>query len=250
MKVCLITGGASGLGLALFNALTDVLHKPQHGFDFENVYSLDVAHNDIDLLLNAAEVNVGRQSQWHKLMLELNANGDQVSCLINCCGVNSIDYLEDFREDEWDRLMDTNAKGIYLGTRNCLPHLTKTKGTVVNITSNASHMPMTSSLAYNASKAAAHMMTQQLARELTKRHGITVFGVAPNKMSGTGMSRYIETAVPRVRGWSEEEAKAYQESTLLSGETPPEAVAEFITFLLSSKARHQYLSGCILPYGI
>ena len=46
-------------------------------------------------------------------------------------------------------------------------------------------MPMTCSLAYNASKGAAHIMTLQLARELTKKHGITVFGIAPNKLKGT-----------------------------------------------------------------
>ena len=150
----------------------------------------------------------------------------------------------------WDKVMDTNAKGIYLMTKMLLPTLIKNKGTVLNIVSNASHMPMTCSLAYNASKGAAHIMTLQLARELTKKHGITVFGIAPNKLSGTGMSDSIDEQVVKTRGWTKEYAQEYQLNGLLAGEeTPPERLAEFVAFLLQSKEHHKYLTGCILPYG-
>jgi NAD(P)-dependent dehydrogenase (short-subunit alcohol dehydrogenase family) len=128
--------------------------------------------------------------------------------------------------------------------------LSKNEGTIVNIVSNAAHMPMTCSLAYNASKAAAHIMTLQLARELTKKHNITVFGIAPNKLSGTGMSDAIDEQVVATRGWSKEYAQEYQLNGLLTGEeTPPTQLAEFMAYLLQSKQHHKYLTGCILPYG-
>jgi NAD(P)-dependent dehydrogenase (short-subunit alcohol dehydrogenase family) len=164
--------------------------------------------------------------------------------------VNIIDWLENFSEAHWDQVMDVNAKGIFKMTQACLPLLAKSQGTVLNIVSNAAHMPMTCSLAYNASKGAAHIMTLQLARELTKKHNITVFGVAPNKMAGTGMSDSIDDQVVATRGWTKEFAQQYQINGLLCGEeTPPAAVAEFITFLLQDKAHHKHLTGCILPYG-
>src|SRR5260370_11882594 len=97
-----------------------------------------------------------------------------IDVLINCAGVNGIDYLPNLTEETWDRVMDTNAKGIYLVTRALLEHLRG--GTVLNIISNASHVPMTCSLAYNASKGAAEIMTKQMSRELIKTHSITVFG--------------------------------------------------------------------------
>ena len=135
-------------------------------------------------------------------------------------------------------------------TQAALPHLIAAKGTVVNIVSNAAHMPMRCSLAYNASKGAAHIMTLQLARELTPKYGITVFGVAPNKMHGTHMSDSIDKQVVLTRGWTKEIAQHYQLSNLLAGEeTPPACVAEFIKFLLQSKEHHKYLTGCVLPYG-
>jgi NAD(P)-dependent dehydrogenase (short-subunit alcohol dehydrogenase family) len=128
--------------------------------------------------------------------------------------------------------------------------LIASKGTILNIVSNASHMPMTTSLAYNASKGAAHIMTLQMARELSKAHGITVFGISPNKLRGTEMSKDIEDQVVALRGWTPEYAKQYQLASLLAGEeTDPDALAEFVAFLLSSKQRHKYLTGCILPYG-
>jgi 3-oxoacyl-[acyl-carrier protein] reductase len=175
---------------------------------------------------------------------------EQLDCLINCAAINRINWLEDVTEAEWDSVIDVNLKGAFLMTQACLPMLKESKGVVVNIVSNASHVPLTSSAAYNASKGGLDILTKQFARELTKRYGITVFGISPNKLKGTGMSSDIERQVERVRGWTPEQAAAYQAAALLTGlETPPERVAEFLAFLLSDRERCRYLTGTILPYG-
>ena len=222
MSNILITGSGKGLG----KAMKDELEKQGHlviGYDINN-------GDDVTKAETAASINV--------------------DVLINNAGVNLIDWLENFTEDMWDKVMDVNAKGIYMMSRACLPSLIKNKGTILNIVSNASHMPMTCSLAYNASKGAAHIMTLQMARELTKKHGITVFGIAPNKLSGTGMSKSIDEQVVKTRGWANDYARQYQLDGLLTGEeTPPQRLAEFIAYLLQSKEHHKYLTGCILPYG-
>ena len=211
MSNILITGSSSGLGKAMFDKLEEQGHSV-HGFNIED-------GNDV------------REAKALKEVLDITPF--DIDILINNAGVNLIDWLENFEEDMWDKVMDTNAKGIYLMTKACLPSLIKSKGTVVNIVSNA-----------------AHIMTLQLARELTKKHGITVFGIAPNKLSGTGMSDSIDEQVVKTRGWTKEYAQEYQLNGLLAGEeTPPERLAEFIAFLLQSKEHHKYLTGCILPYG-
>jgi NAD(P)-dependent dehydrogenase (short-subunit alcohol dehydrogenase family) len=154
-------------------------------------------------------------------------------------------------DQEWNEVIDTNVGGIFKMTKACLPKLILSKGTVINIVSNAAHMPMRCSAAYNASKGAALILTKQLARELTPKHGITVFSVSPNKMAGTGMSNSIDDQVCKTRGWTKDQAQKYQLASLLTGEeTTPLAVADFIAFLLSSKERHKYLSGCDIPYGV
>ena len=223
MSKVLITGSRKGLGAALASELRYQGHAVI-GYDINDWFDV-------------------RDPDRSKLP-------EEIDVLVNNAAVNIIDWLENFVEGEWDRVMDTNAKGIYMMSKACLPMLIKSKGTIVNIVSNAAHMPMTCSLAYNASKGAAHIMTKQLARELTKKHGITVFGIAPNKMSGTGMSGSIDDQVVKTRGWTKEYAQEYQLNGLLTGEeTPPGLLAEFIAYLLQDKEHHKFLTGCILPYG-
>jgi 3-oxoacyl-[acyl-carrier protein] reductase len=220
----LVTGGDSGLGLAIVTALRAQGH---------NVLSYDLKDgNDV----RYPEDSPGLTSvAW--------------DVLVNCAGVNRINWLEQVTERDWDAVMDTNVKGIFKMTQFLLPTLLQTGGTVLNIVSNAAHMPMRCSAAYNASKGAALILTKQLARELTSK-GVTVFSVSPNKLRDTEMSRSIDQQVVATRGWTIEEAQKYQLAGLLTGEeTPPEACAEFIAFLLSSKERHKYLAGCDVPYG-
>ena len=247
MKV-VITGGTSGLGACIIqslltdlpememiiynldNSFDDVLSPPYFGKKVENIYCNVTRYSDVQAMADLI--------------------GEECDILINCAGINDINFLENVLSDDFDKLMNTNARAIMYTSQLLLPALTNSKGTILNIVSNASHMPMTNSLAYNASKGAAHIMTLQLARELTKKNGITVFGISPNKLAGTKMSQYIDSKVPEIRGWSEEEAKEYQLNGLVTGEeTDPAQLAEFITYLLSKKERHKYLSGCILPYG-
>lgn len=223
-RVALVTGGASGLGWAIAEALMETTGGAYKVILFDTEYGDDVIEPDAASMPSRCDV------------------------LVNCAGVNGIDWLADVKSDDWDRIMDTNAKGIFRMTQTLLPQLLASGGTVLNIVSNAAHMPMRCSAAYNASKAAAYILTKQLARELSPN--VTVFSVSPNKLAGTGMSKQIDAEVMRTRGWSEEEARKYQLASLLTGEeTPVEAVAEFIGFLLAKKERHKYLTGCDIPYG-
>ncbi len=224
----LITGTSSGLGALLkkhISKYADVLELPEH-FDLAN------------------EVNYSRS-------VRVVPDGTKVDCLINCAGINFIDWFEKISINDWDRLMNTNARSIFLLSQKLiLEGVFKKPATIVNIVSNASHTPMTNSAAYNASKGAAHILTLQMARELRKTHGITVFGISPNKMHSTGMTSYIDERVCELRGWTKEQARSYQLASLPAGEeTDPDTVAEFISFLLSKRERHMYLNGCIIPYG-
>lgn len=223
MSNILVTGAGAGLGDAICAALQRDGHTV---YAYDRKFGNDVRNP------------------------EPGACPPELDVLINCAGINKTAWLEDLPEEQWDEVMGINAKGIYKMTQWALPALIKSRGTVLNIVSNASHMPMTTSLAYNASKGAAHIMTLQLARELSKKHGITVFGISPNKLRGTEMSKDIEDQVVALRGWTPEYAQQYQLNALLAGEeTDPERLADFVRYLLERKENHKYLTGCILPYG-
>lgn len=223
-KKIIVTGSASGLGALILETLRDA------GFDafgFDHKMGDDVRFPERTMV-----------------------SGEELYALINCAGVNKISWLEDLTEESWDETLGANAYGMVRMAQHFLPALRAAKGTILNIVSNASHMPMRGSVAYNASKAAAHIITLQMARELYGRHGVTVFGISPNRLAGTAMSNSIDEQVTIQRGWTLEEAQKYQRASLPIGEeTDPAQLAEFIGFLLSTKERHKYLHGCVLPYG-
>lgn len=184
------------------------------------------------------------------LFNQISVDNPKIDQLINCAGMNSSQWFEDITDGEFDDTISVNAGAMYRTSKALLPSISAAKGTILNIVSNASHMPMRCSLAYNASKAAAKMITDQMAHELTRKHDITVFAISPNKLSGTGMSKFVDESIPSLRGWSAEFSKDYQLKALKTGvETNPDTLAEFIAFILSTKQRHFFLSGCDIPYG-
>lgn len=230
-KTALVTGSSSGLGKAI-------------AAELEDAYSFHVIRYDIDegRDVNAPQGQLKLDSAYSKAA--------SLDVLVNCAGINRISWLQDLQSDDWDEVMNTNAKGIMTMTQALLTQLKAAQGTVLNIVSNAAHMPMRCSAAYNASKGAALILTKQLARELAA-DDITVFSVSPNKLKGTGMSNDIDEQVMATRGWTREEAQAYQLQGLLTGEeTDVDTLAEFVGFLLSTKQRHKFLAGCDIPYGL
>ena len=222
-----ITGGSSGLGKQILNRLAA---------DGWLVHNWDLSEG-VDVSDPISTIAAGKRISG------------SVDLLINCAGANHLDWLQRLNCDHWDRVMGVNAKSIMLTAQSLLPKLRN--GTIVNIVSNAADMPMTHSLLYNASKGAAKAMTMQMARELRRTHGITVFGVSPNKMSGTEMSAAVDRRAAELRECSLEEAVAYQMSRLPFGEeTPVGEVADFICWLVAQPSRHRHCAGTIIPFGL
>lgn len=230
MKTFVVTGASSGLGREIGWFLKDSpLYEDCNVINWSVDTGVDVTEKD-------------------SILAAANRIDGHIDGLVNCAGINIIDWFAGITVDEWDAVMNTNARGMFLTTQVLLERLRG--GVVCNIISNASHMPMTHSAAYNASKGAAHILTLQMGRELKKTHGITVFGVSPNKLAGTGMSNQIEERVMQLRGWTREQAYQYQLAALPAGqETDPEACAAFIVFLLTNPDIHKFLNCCIMPFG-
>jgi len=243
-KTVVVTGGSNGIGAAIIRNISQA--NPEY-----RIYNLDKecpAEGSVEGFVSKwckCDVSYKLQVEHALEFLKIKS----IDILINNAGVNFIDWIENTPEAQFDRIIRTNAKSIFNTTRVMMPTLMENNGTILNIVSNASHMPMTNSIAYNASKGAAHIMTLQMSRELGPK-GITVFGISPNRVSGTGMSDYIDEKVCGIRGWSKEHAREYQLSALPAGEeTDADTLGEFIAFILSTKQRHKYMAGTIIPYG-
>jgi len=251
-----ITGGSSGLGNSIIGNIYEA-HKNNTIWKeiSVNVYNIDIQGSQYNLKEKAGNFNV------HDIKFDFNDTEESkyqdmadeqlpatIDILINNCGVNYIEWIDKIDMEQYDSVFNINVRSAVSIVKNSLEKLRN--GTILNIISNASDMAMTNSLAYNGSKGAMKIITKQMSRELSKTHNITVFGISPNKLNDTQMSRYIDSKVCDLRGWSKEEAQKYQVAGLPSQkETDKDTVAEFIVFLLSTKKRHEFLQGCILPYG-
>jgi len=168
--------------------------------------------------------------------------------IIYCAGVNKIDKFDDAVESDWWESMDVNCYGFVRLIKIIREkHKFNPPIRVCIVTSNAANIPMSHSLAYNCSKAAANMAIRQMAREISPEEMI-IFGVAPNKLQGTPMSRKIEKKVCEMRDWTPEKAKQYQLAALPAHvETPPDSCAEFIEHLFN--VGYPFIHGTIIPYG-
>lgn len=240
----IITGTSSGLGLQIAN---------QFGllYDDFDVFGVALEEPSGPMPGNYRGTTLCDLNNPYEIVNVVGGMTLPVDILINNAGVNYIDWMERIKIEDWDRVMNVNARAIWLVTKALLENMKEVKGTIVNVVSNAAYTPMTHSIVYNASKGAAAIMTRQMARELQREHGICVFGISPNKLAGTGMSRYIESRVCELRDWTAEEADNYQLKALLAGaETQPVQVAELLVWLLSKPHRHKYLTGCVLELGL
>jgi 2-deoxy-D-gluconate 3-dehydrogenase len=114
----------------------------------------------------------------------LRSHESRVDVLVNNAGVSWGASLEEFPESGWDKVMDTNVKGVFFLTQRLLPMLeagatSDDPSRVINIGSIDGLRPPTfSTYSYGPSKAAVHALTRQLASELVKRN-ILVNAIAP-----------------------------------------------------------------------
>lgn len=253
-----VTGANSGLGL-------HIVHQLKHNHHRNTILSINgpEGYNGYDL---TDELGVRRCAEDIDFQTRMLCKDEDIKpdsfyrILINCAGVNYIEWFEQADWHQYERLMNLNLRaglmlvqeliGVKPPFENERESWFNGSGCVLNIISNASHVPMTNSVFYNASKGAFHIATLAMARELRKTHGLCVFGISPNKLAGTGMSDYIEDRVPGLRGWTPEQAASYQIGALPAGEeTDPDRLAEFIAFLLDRPERHKYLTNTVIPYG-
>jgi NAD(P)-dependent dehydrogenase (short-subunit alcohol dehydrogenase family) len=103
----------------------------------------------------------------------------RVDMLINGAGVNNASAYFDLKDEDWDRVLDSNLKAVHWGCQIFGKAMADAGGgSIVNIASVTSHMPLSRVIAYSASKAAVVNLTQNVARELAPL-GVRVNALCP-----------------------------------------------------------------------
>merc|ERR1719431_1379203 len=163
----------------------------------------------------------------------------QVDVLVNNAGVLEMGSIENTSLDQYDRVMNVNVRAVYNLMMLAVPHLIKTQGNIVNVSSVNGIRSFPGVLAYNVSKAALDQFTRCVALELASKK-IRVNSVNPG---------VIVTQLQRTGGLDEERYAKFLEhskSTHALGRVgQPEEVAKAICFLASDDAT--FSTGVCLP---
>jgi 3-oxoacyl-[acyl-carrier protein] reductase len=174
MPSALVTGGSSGIGLAIARMLRD------------EGYALTLAARKLDRLEQAASdlgaqavsVDVRHEDDCARLVAaHLEAHGG-LDVLVNSAGVGVAGTIGDMQTKHFDLQQSVNLRGAFLVTREALPHLRETKGYVVNLASIAGTLPTPGLASYGAAKAALIALTRSLDREETD-NGVRATALCP-----------------------------------------------------------------------
>ena len=185
-KIALVTGGSRGIGAMLATGFLN------HG---AKVYISSRKADVCDATAKRLSEETGGECLSlpadlsglpgvESLVAALSERESKLNILVNNAGVGWGAPLEEFPEVGWDKVMDTNVKGVFFLTQKLLPLLRKAAtpedpARVINIGSiDGIKTPMFNNFSYSPSKAAVHHMTRVLAAHLIKDH-ITVNAVAP-----------------------------------------------------------------------
>ena len=235
-RTAFVSGGSGGVGAAVVRCLAT--HGARVAFSFhtreETARGLEAEltapaaagrHNSPRVKAYALDVLDG--SGAVRLAETIEKEFGPVDILVNNAGITQVMPFALIEEEDWDRIMDVNVKGMFLVTKAFVRGMIRRKaGAVVNLGSLAGMRVLEVPVHYAAAKSAVVGFTLALARELSRYH-IRVNAVVPGLLTDG-----VSSNVPG------QQRRDYTEHCTLGRAGTPEEVAQLIAFLASERASY------------
>ncbi|GHD75574.1 3-oxoacyl-ACP reductase [Streptomyces mirabilis] len=226
MRTAVVTGGASGIGLAIAERLAK---------DGYQVAALDLNPSDTSV---APATDVADRAQVDAALAAVRERLGPVTILVNAAGMDGFKRFSDLTFEAWHRVINVNLNGVFHCVQAALPDMMEAGwGRIVNISSSSAQSGQPFMTHYVASKAAVNGLTKALALELGP-FGVTVNAVPPGFID-TPMLRKAEAR--ELLGGTVEE---HIQRTPVRRVGRPEDIAAACAFLVSEEAG--YITGQIL----
>lgn len=235
-RTLVVTGALSGIGKGIADLFLEA---------GANVVIGDIAcarEERVHDRLAVTRCDVTRAEDAERLIAFAVESFGRIDFVVNNSGISTMDYAVDIKESDWDKVMDVNAKGVYLVSKAGASQLLRQGGggRIINISSQAGKNGYRCMGGYVASKHAVLGFTKVMALELA-REQILVNAVCPGIVE-TDMKRRERVDGALLRGMTPEEILAEDCSQVPLGRTAqPEDVANVVLFLASPLA--SYMTG-------
>ncbi len=235
-KVAVVTGGTRGIGLAIVkkfldNGATVVLCGSRQESADKAVAELKEKNSDYKVSGIAPKLS-NSEVMYDALTKVVDEYG-KVDILVNNAGISAREGIEEYEDEDFDKILELNVKAVFAGTKAAVPLMKKAGGGVIlNTSSMVSIYGQPSGCGYPASKFAVNGLTKSLARELGKDN-IRVNAVAPGVTRTDMVAALPEEMVARIVA-----------DIPLGRVGEPEDVANAFLFLASDMA--SYITGAVL----
>ena len=223
-KVVLVTGAGDGIGRAAALGFARAGAKFVVCLDVRRAAETAAAITAAGGSALAHAMDVRDSAGWATLVERVAGERGSIDVLVNNAGIAVPgDTAIDMDEAGWDRIMDVNAKGVWLGMKHVLPvMLRQGSGKICNVASTAAHIGLRDAAAYCASKGAVLALTRQAGVQYAPSN-IQINSVSPGTTM-TGLQRDV----------TEAQRAAFLPLTPIGRFAEPLEVSEAILFLCSS----------------
>ena len=233
-KVAIVTGAGSGIGAGTARRFLQegafvVLNGRRENKLRETIAGSDAAKS----LIHPGDVS--DENYVKRLVEDTVTKFGKLDVLVNNAGMATFGPFDKTTTEDWRKVMGTDLDSVYFASREALPHLLKTKGSIINLSSASGLGGDWGLSAYNAAKGAITNFTRALALEYGSR-GVRINAVAPS-LTSTEATADLEK--------SDAVMTAFTDRLPIGRAATPAEIAGVIAFLASEDAI--FVNGVVLP---
>jgi NAD(P)-dependent dehydrogenase (short-subunit alcohol dehydrogenase family) len=238
-KIAIITGAASGSGLATalqyLEAGAGGIVAVDIAAQIPSAFSQAIA----DGRLVYVNGDVSRQETAERFTRVALDRFGRIDVLVNNAGISVVKALHEHSPEEWDAVMSSNVKAIYWAARSVIPVMIRQQaGVILNTGSISGETGIATQGAYGPSKGAVHQMTRQMAVEYA-RHGIRVNAIACGTVDTPIVHKSAEASGDAEKYWA-----MLRENHPIGRIATADEIACFFTYMASDLA--SFFTGAVL----